>query len=236
MRVTRWLVQAVLALVLGTTVAACATDDDPAGGGGAGGTGGVGGGGGTGGATEPAAINTDWNALPAEPQVVDGWSLGSCGDAPVLCATHPTHGDGKVEAMRFPLESMTDFKAKLDSDGAEAALQWAADDFLATFGADRAAGCPAGSEFTPEEPAALTVGGHPAVRIEFRVALEDGTGIEHVRSTMIYDGAAVHVIVASGLADENGCLERMGEFTVEGFADFLPLYDRIVAGSTLLDG
>lgn len=181
-------------------------------------------------ASRAPPLAVDWSALPQRPLTADGWQLERCGELH-LCARHPQLGTGSVEVLRFPAASHPDFQRVRTERGVDAALRWLAEDHTEGVRRDREASC-GGARVVVETPRPLRVDGHPAVVAGFAVQRE-GRVVEESRTTFVFTGADLQLLAASGVDPERGCLERVGEFTAEGFRAFVPVYLRILEGSRL---
>ncbi|WP_373048563.1 hypothetical protein [Vulgatibacter sp.] len=185
---------------------------------------------------ESDAIAVDWSALPAEALEVDGWSFKDCGDEywPALCATHPELGAGRVSALQYAIETMPEFRAEVEANGAAAALQWFAEYTVNLVREDRPLGCP-GSEMIHIHYEPGTVDSHPAMAFGFEL-LKGGVPVEHVRVYNVFDGDTLFSISITGVDPDDGCFEPEGDFEVPGAADFEPIFHRLMKGSTNLRG
>jgi hypothetical protein len=155
----------------------------------------------------------------------NGWTVNKCeGDASIVCFTDGDRHVGTVELGAYALAD--------DYDGdARAYLLAHAEDFLAGMREDRAVGCP-DLTFESTPPVGVDVGGEPGVKAEFRMVDADGVERErHVLYWAVHDGA--HYVITAAAYDDEGCLERLGEFEPHNLGIAAPYLDRIVRDSPL---
>ena len=185
--------------------------------------------------TPPAVTGTiDWATRNATLVLPDGWEAPFCeGEAPVLCVHRDGEHVGVVEHAPFALSSMPAVQEAIASgtvlDGARALV----DDYHASHGADREAGCPEGYQFAAEEPVEVEVAGQPGLRYGFVVIDAAGIPVERNTAYVTILGDQVHLITA--VANEETSCVGAGEleFDVATLREFEPLLGEVVRVSLL---
>ncbi|MBS3941252.1 MAG: hypothetical protein KG028_09875 [Actinobacteria bacterium] len=167
----------------------------------------------------------DWERDDVRVELPIGWTVERCeGEAPLLCVMDGERQAGFLEVGRYPLPETYDGDATAYLAATQA-------DFVASFRADRATGCP---RFTFEAVPSINavVGGHPGLRGGFRLVDDDGREVErHVVYWTVADGEHVTVTVPAYATD--GCLGSMGEFTPEDLGLVALYLDHLVAQTPL---
>ncbi len=170
-----------------------------------------------------SGLVADWEAaftltLP------NGWTVSHCeGEAPMLCFFDGDRYVGVVE--------LTDYPTPNDVDDADEYLEARGADFIDTMRDDRAIGCPT---LTFEEiPATVVdVAGQRGLRVGFRLTDAQMREVErHSVYYTIHDGS--HVTITAGAYADDGCVERLGEFTPDDLGLVQLYIDAIVANTPL---
>lgn len=170
-----------------------------------------------------SGLIADWEAaftltLP------NGWTVSHCeGEAPMLCFADGERHVGVIELTDYPLPN--------DTDDVEAFFEARRVDFIDGMRSDRAVGCP---QLTFEEiPATvIDVAGDRGLRIGFRMIDDELREVErHILYYAIHDGA--HMTITAGAYADDGCVERLGEFTPEDLGLVQLYIDAIVAQTPL---
>jgi hypothetical protein len=181
-------------------------------------------------APDTAMLTVDWGERTVTGDS-GGLDVAFCeGEGPFLCVSRGGSVLGSVEHLAFDIATMDELRSALD-DGASTldALERHAATQVDAVARDRREGCGPDHVVTADPNQTLTIGGSPALRSGWS-ARRDGEVVERTVSwTTVMDGT-LHVLVAAGLADE-GCIERLGEFTVEGLEAALPTLDLVARGS-----
>ncbi len=145
----------------------------------------------------------DWTG-PFLIDLPNGWTVTHCdGEATMLCFADGDRHVGVVELGQYPVDAGA-AGADLDAQVAE---------FITSMREDRAVGCP---DRTFEEIPAIRfdVGGVPGVRLGFRMVDADLREVErHVLYWAEQDGTRYWINAAA--YGDDGCAERLGEFTPE---------------------
>ncbi len=164
----------------------------------------------------------------------DGWTIADCeGDAPLLCVGREGF-DGVVGVLMF--ESFPLDRGLAAADGREAvleALRANAQLRMESLVEDRAIGCGPTYDGSVEPMADLLVDGRPGVRSGFR-AVQDGEVVEHVVTYATVSAGQMWLLVAESARD-GSCLDdaEMDLFAPDQLASFVPVLDRVVAGTPL---
>lgn len=196
--------------------------------------------------SSPAAPDTGGTPLPREPatapivaswapdapatELPDGWTMRDCpGDAPIICVDRDGAIAGRLVLDSFPLD--TALAAAEDDEATAAALRANAESRIDGLKADRAAGC--GYEVTGDSIADVLMGGLPGVRAGIRSRSADGTA-ELVMTYATVSSGQLWILVAESAA-EGTCMDdaEMDLFTPSALDAFLPVLDRVVAGTPL---
>jgi hypothetical protein len=172
-----------------------------------------------------APVAVDWSALE-DVDLGNGWALDACG-GPLACVTRNGTWLGNLDWFSAQVSDF-DFLAGV-ADPAEAARLVAAD-YLDSFAADRAVGCP-GWEFRPAEPRPAAVGGTGGLTYGFSLWKEGREAERTIVHSVVLDGR-VQVLTITGADPEAACLGYEGAALPLADLDaFSPLLERIAAGS-----
>lgn len=165
-----------------------------------------------------------------------GWTIRDCeGDAPLVCVGRADVPDGDVVGTlmldSFPLDA-----GLAAADGREAVLEaLRANAQLRMQGLvdDRVIGCGAAHEGSIDPMVDLLVDGRAGVRSGFR-AVQDGEVVEHVVTYATVAAGQLWLLVAESARD-GSCMDdaEMDLFTPDRLATFVPVLDRLVAGTPL---
>lgn len=173
---------------------------------------------------EVPLLVADWDG-GASLTLPGGWTVERCeGDAPLLCVLDGDRQVGFLERGGFALPA--------DHGGdALTYLRRQMDDYVADMRDDRANGCP-DLTFEPIPAIDVTVAGHPGIRGGFRLVDDSGREVErHLQYWTVIDDQ--HVTVTVPAYAEDGCLERMGEFTPEDLGLVALHLDHLVADTPI---
>lgn len=184
----------------------------------------------------PEPVTIDWLNQESLVRLEGGFSVKSCrGDAPLLCVRTGGEIVGIVELIEFPVSTIPELREPLAEGTLRKALTEFANSYYRDIAADRRAACPTGYSFETREPALVSIGGDPGIKMVFTGRLADGSPSEMTISHAAVKGESLFIVGAAAY-DPGGCLGTEGsEFTTELLVDFEPALDAIVAGSPLPD-
>ena len=157
--------------------------------------------------TTSAAAVDPWIWGIDEVELGDGFALGPCtGDADQFaCLAKDGSVIGSAERLSLPAESF-DFLDEVN-DPVES-MQVIADDYLATFSADRQSSCP-NLEFRDLVPTEAVIATLPGLRYGFE-ELDDGRIVEKNVIYGVRAGETIDLFTFAAIAD-GGCLSNEGE-------------------------
>jgi hypothetical protein len=180
-------------------------------------------------APDTVVLTVDWGERTVTGDA-GGLDVAFCeGEGPFLCVSRGGSVLGSVEHLAFDVATMDVLRSVLDDGSTLDALERHAAAQVDDVARDRREGCGPDHVVTADANETLTIGGSPALRSGWS-ARRDGEVVERTVSwTTVIDGT-LHALVAAGLADD-GCLERLGEFTVEDLEAALPTLDLVARGS-----
>jgi hypothetical protein len=170
--------------------------------------------------------DTDWPPMVVdwygdfEIELPNGWTVRHCdGDAPLICFLDGDRYVGLVELGDYPMPD--------DYDGdARSYLYNHVESFLDGMRDDRAIGCP-GLTFEATPIIDFNLGGTRGVKAGFRLVNDDGREVErHVQYWAVHDDA--HFVITAAAYDDDGCLERLGEFQTHDLGLVTLYLDHIV--------
>jgi len=157
------------------------------------------------------------------------------GEGPFLCIERDGTVIGVVERLTYDVTTMDVVREALASGATPVeALERHAAAQVATFAADRRAGCGPDHLVTGDATEPVPVGGEPGLRFGWTTRRADVVVERVVSWATIIDGS-LDVLVAAALADD-GCLERLGEFSIADLDAALPTLERVARGSRFADG
>jgi hypothetical protein len=180
---------------------------------------------------EKAAARIDWASRTVSIGA-PGWTIAFCeGEGPFLCVSRDGSHIGSVELLAWPVEGYETVASMVSAGRSEQeALEAAAADLLATLAADRTIGVDPGYEIVGDEPAVVPVAGKDGLRSGLRGIL-DGRTLERVVQYRVIDADTLYLLSATGMFVPDDGVTPLGEFRLGDLEVFVPLLDRVAAGS-----